>query len=434
VSWGEQAPEAEVVRALARIEGLNPQVNAVIETFPERAVAAALSAPPGRLQGMPVVIKDTFALPWRSPREGMGQSPGIVGKGASALYRRLTEAGAAVVGVGNMHQLGIGSTGTVSHDGPCRNPWDLDRVPGGSSSGPAAAVASGMVPAAIGTDGAGSIRIPAAYCGLVGLKPTFGAVPREGYSGVYSTMAVIGPLTRDTPRCRRVAEALVGRPLAAPGGEVRIGIVGGELWDDVEPGVASLCRDALDALGSAGTGVSTVRVDHMEHALIASVTRMTIDRLPLIGPDWIERMGDDLDPTIRGILMSRQLVTGNLTSRIDRVRAALRREMRRVFGEIDLLAWPTVPGVAPRIERPVMDLPSGKMLADVASVRQGGLANLTGIPSVSVPVGLSEGLPASLMFHGAWGREDLLLDVAERLEQVTERQHVELRPPVVARD
>jgi Asp-tRNA(Asn)/Glu-tRNA(Gln) amidotransferase A subunit family amidase len=432
MSYRAATPEEAVGDALARIASVNPRVNAVVETFDERAVEAARSAPQGPLRGLPVVIKDTFSLPWRAPLEGAGRAPGVVGPGSAAVYELLTRAGAIVVGVAHMHQLGIGGTGAIAADGPCRNPWDLDRVAGGSSSGSAVAVAASMVPVAIGTDGAGSIRIPAANCGVVGLKPTYGAVSRGGYSGTYSTMAAIGPMARDAANCRSVAEVLMDRTLAPPNGQLRVGVVAGELWEDVDPAVAALCRDAVEALRSAGAAVTTVRIDHMEHVLLSSVTRMTVERLPLITPAWMRQMSIGLDPTIRGILMARQLVTGNLLVRIDRVRAALRREMKRVFGEVDLLAWPTCPAVAASIDRPVVELPSGRRLAELAATRQCGLANLTGIPSISVPVGLAHGLPVGLVLHAAWDREDLLFDASERIERVTARAHVSLRPSVCA--
>ena len=160
--------------ALARIEERNPAVNAVVETFPERSREMLEAAPQGPLHGVPVVLKDEWPLPWRAQRFGMAEMLNPAAPGESGPYRALRDAGAVIVGVGNMHEAGAGSTGNISVYGPARNPWNTERCSGGSSSGPAAAVGARLPAGAIGADGVGSIRFPAAYCGLTGLKPTFG--------------------------------------------------------------------------------------------------------------------------------------------------------------------------------------------------------------------------------------------------------------------
>src|SRR3954467_849681 len=163
--------------------------------------------------------------------------------GESGPYRALRDAGAVIVGVGNMHELGSGSTGNVSVYGPARNPWDPDRCPGGSSSGPAAAVSGRLVAGAVGADGVGSIRYPAAYCGLTGLKPTYGRSTMLGHHVPQTTTIVSGPLCRDVADCRLLGGALFGEVLGdgeATG--LRIGVVPGELWDDCQPAVRGACR------------------------------------------------------------------------------------------------------------------------------------------------------------------------------------------------
>ncbi|HWW66363.1 MAG TPA: amidase, partial [Solirubrobacterales bacterium] len=172
---GGEADPAELLEAtLARIEERNPEVNAVVETFPERSREMLAAAPDGPLRGVPVVIKDEWPLPWRAQRFGAAEMFAHPEPAESGPYRALRDAGAVIVGVGNMHELGSSSTGNTSVYGPARNPWNTERCPGGSSSGPAAAVAAGLVAGSVGADGLGSVRFPAAYCGLTGLKPTFG--------------------------------------------------------------------------------------------------------------------------------------------------------------------------------------------------------------------------------------------------------------------
>ena len=198
VAAGE-ADAAELLdEALARIEERNPALNAVVETFPERSREMAEAAPDGPLRGVPVVIKDEWPLPWRAQRFGAAEMLTPAEPGESGPYRALRDAGATIVGVGNMHEAGASSTGNASVYGPAQNPWNPERCPGGSSSGPAAAVAGGLVAGAVGADGIGSIRFPAAYCGLTGLKPTFGRSAMEGHHmAAVTTMIVSGPLCFD---------------------------------------------------------------------------------------------------------------------------------------------------------------------------------------------------------------------------------------------
>ena len=174
------------------------------------------AAPAGPLHGVPVVIKDEWPLPWRAQRFGAAEMLAETAPGESGPYRALRDAGAVIVGVGNMHELGAGSTGNVSVYGPARNPWNTERCPGGSSSGPAAAVAARLVAGAVGADGIGSIRYPAAYCGLTGLKPTFGRSAMDGHhmAGV-STTIVSGALCADAADCRLLDSALFGEELTA---------------------------------------------------------------------------------------------------------------------------------------------------------------------------------------------------------------------------
>src|SRR3954468_883141 len=271
---GEADPGEVLDAALRRIEERNPAVNAIVETFPEESRRMLADAPRGPLYGVPVAIKDEWPLPWRAERLGAGQHVGPATEPEeSGPYRALRDAGAVIVGVANMHEYGSGSTGHISAFGPARNPWNTDRCPGGSSSGPGAAVAARLVSGAVGADGIGSIRYPAAYCGLTALNPPFGRSPMDGTHVAETTTIVSGPLCRDAADCRLLGGVLFGQELAAgePDGP-RIGIVPGELWDDCEPEVEAAGREAVESLAEA-TGGTFEQVDFAgrEHVLIASV-------------------------------------------------------------------------------------------------------------------------------------------------------------------
>lgn len=381
------------------------------------------------------MIKDEWPLPWRAQRFGAAQMLATRPPAAaeSGPYRALRDAGAVIVGVGNMHELGAGSTGAISVYGPARNPWDTERCPGGSSSGPAAAVAARLVAGAVGADGVGSIRFPAAYCGLTGLKPTFGRAPMAGHhmDGI-STTIVAGPLCADAADCRLLASALFGEPLAAgkPSG-LRVGIVRASVTDDVAPAVRDACEEAIRALlGATGGELVEVDLPDLELAALATVLIANSEGLAGLAPSRLRALDPELSPIARGLLKYRLLLPAAATVKAHQVRTLMRRRLAAIHAGVDLLAWPTVPAVAPPLQAPLVELPSGTTTADQANVRGAALANLAGVPAISVPVGLDGGLPVALQLQAAWGREELLLDAAEALEQANGRRWVGALPPL----
>jgi Asp-tRNA(Asn)/Glu-tRNA(Gln) amidotransferase A subunit family amidase len=422
--------------ALARIEERNPAINAIVETFPERSREMLGSAPAGPLRGVPVAIKDEWPLPWRAERWGAARPPAGARPGESEPYRALRDAGAVIVGVANMHEYGAGSTGAISVYGPARNPWDTERCPGGSSSGSGAAVAARLVSGAVGADGVGSIRYPAAYCGVTGLKPTFGRASMEGHRLATTTRTIVsGPLCRDAADCRLLASALFGERLAArEARRLRIGIVPGELWEDCTADVRGACEKAVAALREESGGtLGKLELEGGEHVLIASILLGQTEDLTSISPAALSSFGEEVSLVARALLKYRLQIPPAAIARAGRIRALVRRSLARAFEDFDLLAWPTSPAVAPPLDHPTVELPSGHHTADWANPRHGGIANLAGIPGISVPVGHDErGLPIGLQLLAAWGRDELLLDAAEALERATERRFVEAAPPLAA--
>lgn len=435
IAAGEADPAELLEEALGRIEARNAALNAVVASFPERSREMLAAAPPGPLHGVPVVIKDEWPLPWRAQRFGAAEMLAPSAPGESGPYLALRDAGAVIVGVGNMHELGAGSTGNVSVYGPACNPWDTERCPGGSSSGPAAAVAGGLVAGAVASDGVGSIRFPAAYCGLTGLKPTFGRLPMAGHhmAGT-STTIVSGPLCADAADARLLASALAGEPwkAAEPRGP-RIGVVRGEVSEDVAPAVRAACEEAIEALrAETGGEVREIELADLGPATMATVLIANVEGLGNVTPAKLNSLDPALSPIARGVLKFRSLLPAAAGVKAYAMRTLMRRRLAELFAEVDLIAWPTVPAVAPPLQAPLIELPSGTTTADTGNVRGAALANLTGIPAISVPVGLSEGLPIGLQLQAAWGRDELLLDAAEALERANDRRWVEARPPLAA--
>jgi aspartyl-tRNA(Asn)/glutamyl-tRNA(Gln) amidotransferase subunit A len=434
IAAGDVDPGDLLDAALDRIEQRNPALNAVVETFPERSREMLAAAPAGPLHGVPVVIKDEWPLPWRAQRFGAAELMAHTAPGDSGPYRALRDAGAVVVGVGNMHELGAGSTGNTSVYGPAHNPWDTERCPGGSSSGPAASVAARLVAGAVGADGLGSVRFPAAYCGLTGLKPTFGRSAMEGHHmAPITTLIVSGPLCADAADCRLLGSVLFGEELVAgDAAGLRIGVVRDPVSEDVTPEAREACEGAIEALRAEVAGeVREISLPDLDAATLAAILIINSESMSGTTPGQLNSLSPELSPIARGSLKYRMLLPSSATAQASRVRTLMRRRLAAAFDEVDAIAWPTVPAPAPPLDAPMVELPSGALAADQANVRGAALANLTGIPSISVPVGLSgEGLPLALQLQAAWGNDELLLDAAEALERANRRRWVESLPPL----
>jgi Asp-tRNA(Asn)/Glu-tRNA(Gln) amidotransferase A subunit family amidase len=421
IASGELDASELLHATLERIEERNGPLRAVVATFPEESERMLAEAPQGPLHGVPVAVKDQFQIPWRGPRDGTTSE--ALPPGESGIFRRLRDAGAVVVAVTNMHYLGGGSTGIQSAYGPVGNPWNAEHVGGGSSGGSASAVGARLVAGSVGADGGGSIRLPAAYCGVTGIKPTFAAVPVDGNVHGYLTLDALGPFGRDSDDARLVLEALAATEL--PAGEaagLRVGIPR-FFWKDIDPEVEQACRSGLDA---AGWQTEDVGVEGEEHCRIATVLHLGIETIP----EFDHHELTDADPVTIAYGKYARLLPAHVLVRTDRIRALLRRSLKALFERVDLLALPTVPAPAPPIADPTVHLPGGPQPADRANVRQTGLANLAGNPAMNVPAGThSSGLPMGLQLVAAWGQDARLLDAAKHIEQATSRAFVDAVPP-----
>ena len=401
---------------LERIAQRDGELNSTPVVFADEARAMLAAAPEGPLRGVPVTLKDMFSTPWRGAHGGTSRE--LLPPGASGVFARLRDAGAVVVGIAQQHELGMGTTGRASVWGPARNPHDPARCAGGSSGGSASAVAARLVAGSIGSDSGGSTRIPAAYCGVVGLKTTWGSVPREGYTGGVSTFSAAGAFGRDAGDARALAEVLAARAFpAGDGARLRCGIVRAPFWDDLDPEVEARCREAVAA---GGWEIVELALDRVELSGPAAASRLAPEFLAGLDLSVLA----ELDPATRALCQFALLTPALRMVRADRVRAHLRRETARAFEQVDVLAWPVSPAPPPLIDAPIVELPSGTTLADPPNLRQATLANLAGVPGISVPVGEAAGLPVGLQLLAPWGEEARLLDAAAHLEAAGAR-----RPP-----
>ena len=431
IAAGELDATELLEATLSRIEERDGPVNSIADVFASESARMLSEAPEGPLHGVPIAVKDMFALPWRAPRDGAPRNLQGIGPGESAVYQRLRDAGAVVVAVTNMHEFGAGSTGHVSAYGPCGTPWNPSRCAGGSSGGSGAAVGARLVAGAVGTDGGGSIRYPAAYCGITGLKLTWGLVPPDGYTHGFASLGAPGPMCRDAADARLLAEALVGRPLEERRAtNLRLGVVR-SFWDDVDPEVAQHCDAAVEQLRESGMDVTEVQLEGLEHARIATVLRLGLEPDPYVKPEIYREVESQVSPVGRALSKYLMLVPALALSRTDLVRAQLRRSLASAFEAVDVLAWPMVPAPSPPIEDPTVQLPSGRVPADYANVHHGGICNLAGVPALSAPCGFTAaGLPVGLHLVAHWRDNERLLDVAALLEQATERAFVDAVPPL----
>jgi Asp-tRNA(Asn)/Glu-tRNA(Gln) amidotransferase A subunit family amidase len=432
VAAGELDATELLDSTLARIDERDPPLNSIVDRFATESARMLAEAPDGPLHGVPIALKDEFSLPWRAPRDGTFKNPFGVGAGESGIFRRLRDAGAVIVGVTHMHELGIGSTGHLSIYGPCGNPWEPSRCAGGSSGGSAAAVGARLVAGAIGADGGGSIRYPAAYCGVTGLKLTWGQIPTDGFLHGFLSLGTAGPICRDAADTRLLGEVMLARPLPVAGARgLRLGVPRAQLWSDLDPDVERACADAVQALRDAGMDVREVALAGVEHAAIATVLPISLEAFPEGKPEARAEIEPHLSPVVKALMKYQLLIPAVAYVQAQRVRAQIRRSLAEAFASVDALAWPAVPAPAPPIEDPTVQLPSGQAPADYANVRLGGIANLAGVPAMSVPCGLTGGgLPVGLQMLAPWGQDERLLDIAELLEEVTERRHVDAVPPL----
>lgn len=423
-------PHAVIRNSLERMSLYDARLNITVATFEDAAYdqlgAGELRGLP--LAGQPVAVKDTFALPWWAPRDGTGIAYSSPGAGSSDLYRRVRAAGGVVLYATNMHQIGFGTTGHVSHDGPCRNPWEPTRCAGGSSGGSAAAVAVGSVGLAVGTDAAGSVRIPASYCGVVGLKPTWGSIGHAGASSPSSLMSV-GLLTRSAADARVGAQSILRRPLPAQRRQLRIAILR-PFWSDVDPSIRESCLAALAKMADAGCSLIELDLD-VAPAIIARTagTALALERRERLTHHWRQAVLPHLHPRIRESLRSAETLSTEDAALVAKERIRLVRVLDQALVQVDVLAWPTAPSSPPFVERPRALLPSGPASSDLAVMGSAAFANITGVPAVSIPCGLdSNGMPVGLSLLARWSDEATLLDAAELLEDATDQVHIR-RPP-----
>jgi aspartyl-tRNA(Asn)/glutamyl-tRNA(Gln) amidotransferase subunit A len=402
------------------------------------------------LGGVPLAVKDLFCTKDVPSQSGSRILEGYLPPYSATVVERLQQAGAPLLAKTNQDEFAMGSSNENSAYDPVLNPWDRTRVPGGSSGGSAAAVAAGLAPWALGTDTGGSIRQPAALCGIVGLKPTYGAVSRYGMIAFASSLDQAGPLTRDVADAALMLRHMVGRDkcdatslsfpheIALPSAEslagIRLGVPEELTGEGIEAGVLAAFNASLRQAELLGAKIERVRLPHAPHALSAyyviapaeassNLARfdgvrygLRVDADDLVGM-YTRTRHDGFGPEVKRRIM---LGTYALSSgyydafygRAQRVRTKIVEDFRSVFERVDFVVTPTSPTVAFELGAKTGD-PLSMYLNDFCTVPM----SLAGIPAISIPCGLSEGLPVGLQLAGPAFSENALLDTAFALER-----------------
>ncbi len=415
---GGLTPVQVVQIALAQLAALEPTLNAFIEPGAASARAAAELATRdiacgldrGPLHGIPVAIKDLIDVAGLPTTYATRAVPPVMPARDAELVRRLREAGAIILGKTNLLEFAYGSVHPAF--GQTNNPHDPARTSGGSSGGSAAAVAAGIVPLAVGTDTGGSIRIPAAYCGIVGLKPSYGLVPTDGVFPLSWSLDHAGPLARTVADAAIFMAAVTGQPRAddVPPGRLRFGVVRALLDAPVvTPGVRACIEAALETLRGAGAAIHEVTIPELD-AANAALTTILLPEARLVHEAMAARdPGGYAAPTLAQIEAGRHVPATDLV-RARHLAQRLRAAIEALFDRCDALLTPTVAWIAPGADP---DLSSDDGDVEMLS---SGFTNLTGHPSLSLPCGASDGLPVGLQLVGALGADARLLAVAAAVE------------------
>jgi aspartyl-tRNA(Asn)/glutamyl-tRNA(Gln) amidotransferase subunit A len=451
-------------QAAARIRGGDLDATDLWLAYRDRAMADELNAftwvsdaaepeavpAEGPLGGVPIAIKDLFCTEGIPSQAGSRILEGYRPPYTATAVARLRQAGAPVVAKTNQDEFAMGSSNENSAYGPVLNPWDRTRVPGGSSGGSAAAVAAGLVPWAIGTDTGGSIRQPAALCGIVGLKPTYGAISRFGMIAFASSLDQAGPFTRDVTDAALLLAAMQGQdpldstslglpetvrlPTAKDLDGVRIGVPDELTGEGIEPGVLDAFQRTLDLARDLGATVQSCKLPHAPHALAAyyliapaecssNLARYDGVRYGLrIEDGGLLGMYNGTRAAGFGPEVKRRILIGTYAlssgyydayyGRAQQVRTLIARDFESVFAQFDFIATPTAPTVAFELGAKTAD-PLAMYLNDYCTVPM----SLAGIPGISIPNGLVDGLPAGFQLAGPAFSENALLDAAHALEQ-----------------
>lgn len=447
---------------LERAERLNPQLNGYINTTPERALAQAKAADltilhknHGPLTGIPIAHKDIFCVDGTRTSCGSKMLDNFIAPYNATVVEKLDAAGMVTLGKTNMDEFAMGSSTETSYYGPTTNPWDTSRVPGGSSGGSASVVAARLAPAATGTDTGGSIRQPAALCGITGLKPTYGLVSRYGMIAFASSLDQGGPMTRTAEDAAMLMNAMVGfdprdstsldRPkldytahLSDSLAGVKVGIPKQYFTDDLDTDTANKVQEAIKQFEQAGASLHPVDLPNTHLSIPAyyviapaeassNLSRFDgvrfgyrcqnpVDLLDLYTRSRAEGFGREVK---RRIMIGTYVLSAGYFDayylKAQKIRRLIRDDFQNALKQVDVIMGPTTPKPAFKLNE-LIDDPVSMYLSDIFTVS----VNLAGLPAISIPAGFSGQLPIGLQIIGDYFSEAKLLNIAHQYQLHTD--------------
>ena len=447
IRTGEVSPVELTEAALAQADRLQPTLNSFITILRDQAMdqareqeaALARGEYLGPLQGIPIGIKDNIATGGIRTTVGTKVLSDNVPEEDAEVVRRCKEAGAIILGKENLEEFAAGATSNNPHYGPVHNPWGLEHIPGGSSGGGGANVATGVTFASLGTDLGGSVRLPGTFCGVVGLKQTYGRVSQRGLLVTSFNGDHIGPMTRSVSDSALVLQALAGYdpldpstvPVPVPDYSaalarnlqgMKMGIPSNYFFEMVDSEVEAAVRLAIEALHELGVETREVSLPSMEYSgalRFASMADSVVTHEP-----YIQAKREDYGPDTLYRTLAGQFILGRDYSKALKVQRMIHEEHARVLQEVDFLVTPTAPVPAPRIDAKYITLdgeehrvrgPGSGIISRFTSPE-----NATGLPAITVPCGFSEaGLPIGVQFIGSAFDESTLFRVAQGYEAVS---------------
>jgi aspartyl-tRNA(Asn)/glutamyl-tRNA(Gln) amidotransferase subunit A len=435
----------EITKAfLSRIKEFDPKINSFITVLEKQALKAARQAESeicrgkyrGPLHGIPYAPKDLFFTKGILTTCGSKILKKFRPSFNATAIQKLSEAGAIMIGKLNMHEFAYGTNSTNPHFGPVRNPWDTERIPGGSSGGSGAALAASFVPLTLGTDTGGSIRIPSALCGVAGLKPTFGRISKYGVYPLCHSLDHPGPMARSVLDLALAMNILAGYdpqdpttsmkpvPNYAKGlspnlNGIRLGIPKDYYFDRLDSEVGSAIQEAVHQLKKLGAQVKLVAIPFLEEAAAAAAILLMSEAAATL-EEYLLTRPQDLGKDVRSRLNVGTMVRVTQYLRAQRFRKKIQGHFADAFEKVDCLITPQLPITAPKIGQSQVSIEKAEETVPSALTRFTRIYNLIGIPSLSIPCGFSsEGLPIGLQIAGRPFAEGMVLKVGHAYEMTT---------------
>lgn len=437
----EVSPVELTDAVLDQVDALNEQNNAYISITHESAKKAAKQAEReiaegnyrGKLHGIPMGIKDNIYFKDEVTTMASKIHCDFVSDYDATVIENLRDSGVVFTGKLNMHEYAWGITNNNPHFGPARNPWDLEKIPGGSSGGSGVAIAANMSVGTLGTDTAGSIRIPSSACGIVGLKPTHGLVSKYGCWPLAWSLDHIGPMTKTVTDAAAMLEALAGFDRKDPTsanvpsvkytekltGDVKdlvIGVNEDYFFKNVDSDVDKLVRAGIQALVDQGAKVEVVSIPSLQYAEYAELIT-SLSEASAIHHKNLQKRPHDFGDDIRYLFELGEIPSAVDYLQAQQIRRKIKLDFQQAFEKVDVLITPTLPLIVPNIGEDLVNI-NGKEVDLIENIiRFTGPGNLTGLPALTIPCGLVNGMPAGMQIMGPAFREDLVLNVAYAFEK-----------------